>query len=366
MARNKHTALFRNVTVSDRSIKLFLFPGGYRTPPSRYRIHQYYEAFKTLDYSVTKIVTFPDRANRFPEGYWILERLPSRIKQFMRLLSARVAMFKIKNGDIVIANRDIVPEPKITWFEEYLFNKGAKLIFDFDDAIFLGLRRKKLDKILPRCSWVVAGNEYLLDYAKSANVNSSIIPTVVDTELYTIRNHDEIKDKLIIGWSGSAGTVKVCLPLIKGPMEELSKIFDFTFLVIADKDPRLDWEVKDIKFKKWTPETEVEGIKQIDIGIMPLNDTEFERGKCGLKAIQYMAVGTPAIVSPVGVNRKIVDHGVDGYHATTEEEWVMYMSALLQDKEKRKQMGLAAREKIEQQYSLKSAIVKWGQILNSV
>lgn len=346
--------------------KLILMPGAYKSPSSRYRIHQFYSSFKTLDYDIKKIVTFPDREDDFPKAYSFLKKLPARAKQALRLISGRLAIATIKKGDIVIVNRDIVPEPKITWYEEHLCKKGAKLIFDFDDAIFLGSRKEKLDKVLPSFSWVAAGNDYLFDYAKTVNPNSSIIPTVVDTEFYTAKNLDEKKEKLTVGWSGSAGTVKVCLPIIKKAIEELSKKHDFTFLVIADKDPHLDWDVKDIRFKKWTPETEVEGIKQIDIGLMPLNDTEFERGKCGLKAIQYMAVGTPAIVSPVGVNEKIVTPGVNGYHARTNQDWIKHISELLENHSSRKEMGEKARQTVLDKYSVKVAFEQWREILNKV
>lgn len=337
-------------------------PGSHKSPSARYRIHQFYDAFKTLDYDVKIIITFPDRENDFPEAYDFLKKLPPRVKQALRLLSCRLAMRSIKRGDIVITNRDIVPEPGVTWFEEHLNKKGAKLIFDFDDAIFLGARKEKLNKVLPFFSWIVAGNDYLLDFAKTINPNSSIIPTVVDTKFYTAKIQNERKPKLTVGWSGSSGTAKMCLPLLRNVMEQVSKKMDFTFLVIADKDPHLDWDVKDIRFKKWTPETEVEGIKQIDIGLMPLSDTEFERGKCGLKAIQYMAVGTPAIVSPVGVNEKIVTSGVNGYHALTDQDWIKYILELLEDHTLRKEMGEKARQTVLEKYSVEVAFEQWREI----
>ncbi len=342
-------------------------PGAHNSPPARFRIKQFISAFKTLDYNVKLVVPFPDRVDNFPSGYAFMNKITNaRLRQLLRVASTWWKLRSVKNGDVVVSNRDIVPELKVIWFEKKIKAKGAKLIFDFDDAIFVGPRGKKLEKIFPIADYLVAGNNYLLNYAKTQNKRSTLIPTVVDTDFYTQKDFDKPNDKVIVGWSGSASTNKVCLPIVKDAIEELSSKMDFTFLVISNENPNLDWNVKDIQFKQWTPDTEVEGIQMIDIGLMPLNDNEFEKGKCGLKAVQYMAVGTPAIVSPVGVNEKIVSHGVDGYHVNNYAEWAEHIGTLVQDGTKRKQMGLAARLKVEEQYSLKRAFVKWQEVLNNL
>lgn len=342
---------------------LILWPGGYQTPSSRFRIRQFFFHFTQLFPETKVITTFPDREGNFPEGWLFMNSISPRFKQFLRLVTALLAVLKIKKGDIVIMNRDFVPD-KIIWYEAILKKRGVKLILDFDDAIFLGKRKAKFDRILPLMDYVVAGNEYLFNYAKSINSNTFIIPTVVDTNLYGLRKDTvKRKKKLTIGWSGSSGTRKANLPILKNAIEELSKDFDFTFLVIADQDPQLDWKVKDIKFIKWSEKNEVKSIQCIDIGVMPLNNTEFEKGKCGFKAIQYMAVGSPAIVSPVGVNTDIVAHAVNGFHAKDHKDWVKYISKLLVDHRLRDEMGKRAREDVVRKYSVEFAFSKWKEIL---
>jgi glycosyltransferase involved in cell wall biosynthesis len=347
--------------------RIILLPGTHSSPAARYRIHQFENSFRSLAYEVKSFVPFPDRENTFPDSFRFLRFLPIRILQLIRVLSVFIIILQIRKGDTVIMNRDIIPENRILFFERHLVRKGAILIFDFDDAIYIGHRKKKLDKLLPLFNWVVAGNDYLLNYAKSVNPNSSVIPTVIDTKAYT-RKETVVgkKERLTIGWSGSSGTVKQCLPILKSVMEEMSKKYDFTFLVIADKDPNLNWDVKKIEFVKWTPESEVESIKKIDIGLMPLNDSEFERGKCGFKAIQYMAVGIPAVVSPVGVNKTIVSHGVNGFHANSESEWINLLTELLENYSLRIQLGQNARQTILKRYSLEVALKDWEEVLKKV
>lgn len=276
----------------------------------------------------------------------------------------RLQLNNLQVGDIVITNRDIVPELRTVFFEKLVLRKGAKLIFDFDDAIFLGARRKKLNMIIPLMNHVVAGNTYLAKYAKELSSSVDIIPTVVNTELYALKT--KINDsKFVIGWSGSDSTAKVCLPLIRSALEELNKKMDFVFLIISSEDPKLDWSIKDIRFKKWTEETEVEGIAQMDVGLMPLNDTEFERGKCGLKAIQYMATGIPAVVSPVGMNETLVEHQFDGFHAKNTSGWVQALEVLAANPTLRKTMGKRGRAKIEKAYSLHYAVNKWTDLIEN-
>jgi len=204
---------------------------------------------------------------------------------------------------------------------------------------------------------VVAGNEYLAEYAERYNSSVHIWPTVVDTDYYQVRG---VRDPgpVRVGWSGSHHTLKMCLPILKNAIESLAKIRDFEFIVIANQKPDLNWAEVNWRYIPWSPENEVEGIGQIDIGLMPLADSPFERGKCGLKAIQYMAVGTPALVSPVGVNSEIVDHGKNGFHCESDDDWVQYAAKLIDNEEMRNEFGEKAARKVREMYSVNSLLPK--------
>lgn len=270
----------------------------------------------------------------------------------------------VSKFDFVITNRDIVPEIKFKYLENKIIQKKVKLIFDFDDAIHLSNRKSKLSFFLPYCYYITPGNNYLAEYAKSLNKNVQIIPTVVNTSYYKpllSRPHGKPR----IGWSGSSSTNIYCLPILKEIIEEIAKEIDFEFIVISNEDPKIKWEGVQSRFIQWRPESEVADLQQLDIGLMPLEDNPFEKGKCGLKAIQYMAIGIPALVSPVGVNIEIVTDGIEGYHCRTKNEWKNNIKKLIFDEDLRNSMGKNARNKVENLYSIEVAINHFKKIFHN-
>jgi glycosyltransferase involved in cell wall biosynthesis len=156
---------------------------------------------------------------------------------------------------------------------------------------------------------------------------------------------------LTIGWTGSHSTLMYLDPVIP-VFQELQEEFDFEFVVIANRDPKL--KLKNYRFIKWTEENEVTDLQQMDIGIMPLEDTEWAKGKCGFKLIQYGAVGIPSVASPVGVNSQVLVDNKTGFLASTADEWKTSLSKLLNDKALREKMGRQAREHIVANYSVES------------
>lgn len=347
----------------NKKIRLLLLPGAYNSPAARFRIWNFVKPLEDEGYEVDVRVPFPDRENKGKNsGVVFWQNLFPRLSSLLRYLSIRWILRDAKKYDFIITNRDIVPEIKVQDIELRLISKGCKLIFDFDDSIHLGDRLKKLNKFLPSVYHIVAGNEFLADYARTQNHNVSIIPTVVDTKFYRpVRQR--IPGVLRIGWSGSSGTNIQCLPLLQKPLEMLAKEIDFEFIVISDPDPKINWKGVNYRFIPWCASTEVEDIHQFDIGLMPLADMEFEKGKCGAKAIQYMGIGIPALVSPVGVNAEIVSHGKDGYHCLLDEDWVTNIYKLAIDKQLRLEMGKNAFNKVCSEYSVNSAIELWKKIL---
>jgi glycosyltransferase involved in cell wall biosynthesis len=160
------------------------------------------------------------------------------------------------------------------------------------------------------------------------------------------------KGTVIIGWTGSHSTLKY-LEGIENVLQTIEKRYKHvSFLVIANREP--DLNISRLRFIKWRENTEVQDLLTIDIGLMPLSDDDWTRGKCGFKALQYMALGIPPVSSPVGVNRNIIQDGVNGYLVQSHDEWVAALSKLIEDVTQRKIIGENAAKKIEQEYSVKS------------
>jgi glycosyltransferase involved in cell wall biosynthesis len=247
-------------------------------------------------------------------------------------------------------NRDLIPELRITWLEPMLKRHNPRMIFDFDDAIFIGKREQKLRKILPYFAWLTPGNLYLAEFAKKINSKISIWPTVIDTNRY-YPVYKKRSEQIRIGWSGSKGNLRY-LSIIERPIREMAKQVNIEFVVISDINPNLDWDNVQIRYIPWSEFSEVNDLQEIDIGLMPLHDGPFERGKCGFKAISYMGIGIPALVSPVGVNKEIVIHGETGFHCKNDEEWTHYLKLLMKDSGLRYLMGKRARTRIEELYSV--------------
>lgn len=253
---------------------------------------------------------------------------------------------------------------------EWLFKKSkARLIFDFDDSIWLNdespnqsffqklKNPAKTGRIISYCDLIIAGNEYLASYARQHSTNVTIIPTTIDLNEYSPVLMEKSK-KVCIGWSGSFSTVKHFESALS-PLKKLKENYgnSIYFKVIGDGSyTNVDLEIEGLPWKK---ESEIEDLCEIDIGIMPLPDDEWSRGKCGLKGLQYMALEIPTIMSPVGVNSDIIQDGENGYLAAGEQEWVDKLSRLIDDAALRSRMGKAGRKTVEDEYSVEANKHKW-------
>lgn len=244
-----------------------------------------------------------------------------------------------------------------------------RIIYDFDDAIWLPdpnedsrLLRfiKWKSKVQRICEWswkVSVGNEYLANFARQFCENVVVIPTVVNTEYHVPAN--EKNEGLTIGWTGSHTTLQYLNPLVPS-LDRLGKKHQIKFAVIANKDPKLP--ISGFEFIPWNQEQEVADLQRFDIGIMPLTDDIWSQGKCGFKAIQYGAIGIPAIVSPVGVNKEVVQDEVSGYWCSDPANWEERLEALITSEQLRKQMGKAGRKHIEKYYSVSAIREKFLQL----
>lgn len=242
---------------------------------------------------------------------------------------------------------------------------NPRLVFDLDDAIYLGRRGGKLRRILPHFGAVVAGNHELATHLRKHNANVRVIPTVADGERFRPVPRRR-SGPLRIGWSGSAEPLRLHLPMVRGAMEDLARDYEFEFVVISNEQPTFAWDGVRMRFIRWCAETEVEDLQQIDIGLMPLPNGPFERAKCAAKAVLYMAVGVPAVVSPVGANRDVVVDGVTGFHCSSRDEWRARLAELAEGATLRRRLGTAGRIRFEEAYSLQTVLPRWVELLEQM
>jgi glycosyltransferase involved in cell wall biosynthesis len=271
---------------------------------------------------------------------------------------------EVSDYDIVMVQREAV-QLGTAAFEAVVGRSSSKLVFDFDDAIWLPdvspanrrfawlKRPEKVPKIISYSDMVLAGNDYLADYARKFNTNVRVLPTTIDTREYVPGPAPKDTSTVCIGWSGSVTTIKhfeLAVPFLKAVRERFGD--RVSFKVIGDPGYRND--ELGIRGVPWRAETEVADLSELDIGIMPLPDEAWARGKCGLKGLQYMGLGIPPVMSPVGVNVQIVSDGVNGYLASSLDEWVGKLTALIESEEQRRRLGAAARQTVMDRYSVES------------
>ena len=260
------------------------------------------------------------------------------------------------------------------WVEEVLFPSAVPLVLDYDDAIFHwyeaqrfpGIARllgQKITRIMARADLVVAGNDYLASYARLAGAGRvEKVPTVVDVERYLVPVWDDNRS-LTIGWIGTPTTAKFLLE-IADAFKEIVKVYGARIVAVGANPQQ--FRGLPVEVRPWREKTEVVDIQEFDVGLMPLPDEPYERGKCGYKLIQYMACGKPVVASPVGVNAEIVRHGENGFLATTTDEWIEALSNLLEDPQLRFSMGQAGRSMVESEYSLQMQAPRLEWMLRSV
>ncbi len=272
-----------------------------------------------------------------------------------------------------------------SFFEKRFFKKN-KVIFDFDDSIWLldtSPENKKFEFLknpdktkinIQHAHTVIAGNGFLADYAKRFNPNVVIIPTTIDTDFHkpqltSLTSRASVNEsahkKIVIGWSGSISTVKhfeMIVPVLK----KIQAAYPGkTEIHVIGQGSYAHPELEIIS-KNWSAATEVENLQAFDIGIMPLPNEEWVKGKCGLKGLSYMACGVATVMSPVGVNSDIIQHQTNGLLAATEAEWFEALSYLIENPAIRDQLGAAGRKTVVEKYSVEANKHKYLGVLKSL
>ena len=323
---------------------------------SRLRTYQYLPYLAQSGIEGEVVPFFPDR---------YLQRLYSGRGDLQSVLWAFVrratALLAAKKYDLVWLEKEAFPWAP--YLLERLFLGQVPYAVDYDDAVYhrydqhrngvvRGLLATKIDKIMSAAAMVTAGNEYLAEKARSAGARRvEIVPTVVDMSRYPVAQ-PRLREPFTIGWIGSPSTRKY-LESVRPALAALCGGGRGRVVLVGAGV--VDWPEIPVESRPWSEATEVKEISRFDVGIMPLVDAPWERGKCGYKLIQYMACGVPVVGSPVGVNRKLIVEGVNGFQASAGDEWIGALTRLREDPEGARAMGRAGREMVEEFYSLQAS-----------
>jgi glycosyltransferase involved in cell wall biosynthesis len=335
-------------------------------PSSRVRFYQYLHYLTSCG---VKLQVAPLLGDDYVRSLYSGRR-QSVLSVVMAYTNRVARLMNSRSFDLLWVEKELFP-----WFpvraESFLARRGIPYVVDYDDAVFhrydmhanpliRALLGKSIDAVMRHATTVVVGNDYLAERARHAGASRiEYLPSVVDIDRYSIR--EKTGEQFRIGWIGSPITAPY-VGLIRDALEEVSLKINMRLVLVGagNQDPLPNMEKE---FLPWSEDTEVANIRSFDVGIMPLPDGPFERGKCGYKLVQYMACGLPVIASPVSVNTRIVEQGKTGFLASSTAEWVQALVMLSQSANLRSDLGKAGRKKVEQEYCLQVTAPRLLEIL---
>ncbi len=330
---------------------------------SRVRFYQYVPFLKEFDIDVEVSPLVGDDYLRR-----LYSRRPAHWTQITNYCLARLSkLLSLKSFDLLWIEKELLPSFP-PWLEELISMVGIRYVVDYDDAVFHNydlsghpvkrLFANKIDCVMRNATLVVCGNRYLAERARAAGARCvQIVPTVVDIERYNAIAL-QARQHIVVGWIGSPTTVKY-LEVVAPALKALSADLTVHLRVIG---AHFSMAGVAVDCHPWSEDSEVNDVQDFDIGIMPLIDGPWERGKCGYKLIQYMACGKPVIASPVGVNQEIVEQGVNGYLAHNSDEWLTALQGLCIDATLRSKMGMEGRIAVERRYCIQVTSPRLAQL----
>ncbi len=310
-------------------------------------------------YRVLQYLPFLEKAG-FVCDVWVVEKgAANRLKLFS----------KLGNHDLTFIQKRLFQPWDLFWIRQ----KSRRLIYDLDDAVMYRptgeggyslTRRYQFRNTVNCADWVIAGNAYLQAEVERYHARVSVIPTVLDPRGYTPKTDHGSGDTVTIGWIGSRSNLAYLAEI--GPA--LDRLFEahpkVQLKIVADAGMQIG-KIPVVE-RRWSAPDEPDDLRSFDIGIMPLPDDRWTRGKCGFKIIQYMACGLPVVCSPVGANREILQDGIAGFFATSDDEWQKQLSRLIENPALRARMGAAGRQRIEEGYALERSAPHMIDLLNRV
>lgn len=337
-------------------MRVAFFTDGPESPGSRFRCLQFFPHFERRGIRCTAHFAYDERYNDVHERPWApLYKLAGRLKRVGELLTEA-------DADLIFLHKTALA---ITGLPERIrARRNVPLVFDFDDAIYLGpggvedaRRRRTFEQVVAVADHLVAGNQHLARVAARPDV-TTVIPSVIDTDLY-VPGPARKQEELVVGWIGTASNFPSLLEALPGLLRALETIPRARLRVVSNAElppsanhPRLEqW--------RWTEEGELRALQSFDLGLMPLTDSELTRGKCGFKMIQYMAVGVPVLSSAVGANVDIFEGSTAGGLVSPTDDWGARLLELLAQRDHFPELGRRGREHVVRHYSIHSVIDRY-------
>lgn len=340
---------------------LFLATHPKEVASTRYRVLAYQPFLQEAGYEIVFQSFF---ASETLSGIYAPGKWGEKLRWLYQGWQGREGLLRHLDADLVFIHRELFPLgflPAIELLERELARAGCRRIFDFDDAVFLPHRQNRgvsrwfenpssVRQLITRSDSVIAGNRFLAGYARRFNHQVFCIPTPVDTLRYAPLSETRTAQPCVIGWIGSPSTAKY-LESLTPVLKKLAQSRRFTLKVIGAAHP-IRIPGVEVDQRPWDLVTEAEEFRKCDIGLYPLWDDEWSRGKCGYKALQFMASGVPVVASSIGMNLEILSSETNGFLAADEAAWHSRLTQLMDSPSLRQEMGRAGRQTIEERYSL--------------
>ena len=327
-------------------MKVLFLIQGQSVAASRYRVLQYLPYLSSRGVEAT--------VSRYPKG----------LKENLRFFKS------LSHYDLLFLQRKRFNQPRLGWMRK----RAKRIVYDFDDAVmyrnskaihpFSRTRKRRFIQMIRASDFVIAGNEFLKGEVLSVHRNVEVIPTAIDADRYPLKEYGARKERVTLGWIGDHGSIHY-LEKMKPIFEAVGKRYPNAELKIVC-DTFFDCQYLPVIKKRWSSEEEVKDLQGFDIGVMPLMDDPWSWGKCGLKIIQYQGVGVPVVCTPVGINKDLVEDGVNGLWAATPEEWVAKLSFLIEDPVLREKMGREGRRRVVERFSIQACGPRLFSILEGL
>lgn len=342
---------------------LFL-AGGTQEPSSRFRAHQFFPHFEARGIECTSRTAYGEAYNAVSRTPWAAPyKLACRLKRAVQTLDSAA-------WDVVFLQRTALPHTALP--ERLASRRNPRLVYDFDDSVFLGAdglpdtrRERAFRDAIALSAHVIAGNSFLAEYA-AAPAKTSMIPTVVDTERFRPGPRQREGRPVVVGWMGTASNFDNLPVLVPAIERLLADNPDVIFRIVSNDVFAPLADHPRVEQVRWSEATELAQLQDFDVGVMPLNDTPWTRGKCGFKMIQYMAVGCPVVASAVGANVDIFRGSGAGALVADGEDWYGPLRALASDEALRRRCGAAARVRADASYSVASVVDRYVEIFERV
>lgn len=342
--------------VCNYPLNVAAFTGGRQVPSGRFRVRQYVPFLRRMNIQVNE---FCSRVGKYPPDARYL-RLPWACAL---LADQSISVMRSRSYDVCLLQRELM---STICTLEPLTRKPR--VLDVDDAIFVHRGGRTARRLATLADWVICGNSYLADWFQQFSKRISVIPTAVDTQRFLpVEGRQQSDRPLIIGWVGTSGHLADLMEIEPALSTVLEARANTRLRIVCDRPPNFSRiAAGKVDFIRWSEAKEVENIAGMDVGVMPLRNNALNRGKCSFKMLQYMGCGLPVVVSPIGMNAEVLARGMIGHAASKDSEWVDGIVTLLDDEQKRAEMGRNGRNVAVKHFDTAKVAERIADVLRGV